>query len=56
MKDKALRHSLLIVAKSYLTRKDAIGDAVHVLLMSILDGAEIMDKVVVNNRPTRKRK
>jgi len=55
MKDKALRHSLLIVAKSYLSRNDPIGTAVHTLLMSILDGAEIMDKVVTD-KPTRKRK
>jgi len=55
MKDAALRHSILIVAKSHLTRRDEIGDAVHKLLMSILDGAEIMDKVI-DDKPTRKRK
>jgi hypothetical protein len=55
MKDKALRHSILIVANSYLARKDAIGNAVHVLLMSILDSAEIMDKVVAD-KPVRKQK
>ena len=56
MKDAALRHSILIVAKSHLTRGDAAGEAVHKLLMSILDGAEIMDKVVGDDKPTRKRK
>jgi hypothetical protein len=55
MKDAALRHSILIVAKSHLARKDAIGDAVHKLLMTILDGAEILDKAL-DDKPTRKRK
>jgi hypothetical protein len=55
VKDAALRHSILIVAKSHLARKDAIGDAVHKLLMSILDGAEILDKVL-EEKPTRKKK
>jgi hypothetical protein len=55
MKDAALRHSILIVAKAHLARKDAIGDAVHKLLMSILDGTEILDKVL-ETKPARKRK
>jgi hypothetical protein len=46
MKDAGLRHSILIVAKSHLTRGDVVGDAVHKLLMSILDGAEVMDRAL----------
>jgi len=53
VKDAALRNSILIVAKSHLTRGDAIGDAVHKLLMSILDGAEVMDQVL-DNTPRKK--
>jgi hypothetical protein len=55
VKDQALRHSLLIVAKAHLTRGDVVGDSVHKLLMSILDGAETMDKVLAMDTPKRKR-
>lgn len=55
MKDKALRHSILIVAKSYLTRGDVMGTAVHKLLMGILDGAEVMDRVIANQEKEKKK-
>lgn len=55
MKDKALRHSILIVAKSWLSRGDAEGIIVHKILMAIFDGAETLDKVF-EDKPARKKK
>lgn len=54
MKDRALRHSILIVAKTHLSRGDLAGTAVHKLLMCILDGAEVMDKVLASDPPRKK--
>jgi len=54
VKDEGLRKSIMIVAKSYLSRNDLAGKTVHDLLMNILDGAEVMDKVI-DTKP-RKRK
>jgi hypothetical protein len=56
VKDEALRRSIMIVAKSYLTRGDEIGEAVHRILMSIHDGAEVLDQVFEDKPTTRKRK
>jgi hypothetical protein len=55
VKDQALRHSILIVAKSWLSRGDAEGIAVHKILMAIYDGAETLDRVF-EDKPTRKKK
>jgi len=55
MKDEALRRSIMIVAKSYATRGDPLGDLVHSMLMSVVDGAEVLDKVF-EDTPRRKRR
>jgi hypothetical protein len=45
----------MIVAKSYLTRGDETGELMHRLLMSIVDGAEVLDQVF-DDKPKRKKK
>jgi hypothetical protein len=55
MKDEALRRSIMIVAKSYLTRGDEVGNVVHNILMTIHDGAEVLDQVYAD-KPARKKK
>jgi len=55
VKDEALRRSIMITAKSYLTRGDEIGELVHRMLMTIHDGAEVLDEVFTEKAPKKRK-